>query len=57
MTYIHIPDGRINVNGTPHMHDSQGNLRPVQLIKASDLLEDETVRGIMMHGIRLGQHL
>lgn len=37
----------IDVNGKPYMHDAKGNLVPVETVKASDLLMDETVRRIM----------
>lgn len=37
----------IDVNGKPYMHDAKGNLVPVETVKPSDLLMDETVRRIL----------
>lgn len=44
---IAIPDGRQTVNGKEYMADAKGNLTPVELIAATDLLEDEVVRRII----------
>lgn len=57
MTYMHIPDGRIDVNGTPHMRDSQGRLTPVGMIKPQYQLEDETVRKIISYAEELSEQI
>lgn len=36
----------IDVNGKPYLHDAKGNLVPVETVKPTDLLMDETVRKI-----------
>lgn len=40
-------DGRQTVNGKPYMLDAKGALVPLELVKATHLLEDEAVRRIM----------
>lgn len=57
MTLPDIPDGRVNIDGDPHMRDAQGKLVPVSLIKAQDQLEDDTVRGIMKYAIELSEQV
>lgn len=42
-----INTGVQNINGKDYMPDAKGNLVPVEMIKPSDKLEDETVRKIM----------
>ncbi|PAL20496.1 sulfate transporter [Sphingopyxis sp. GW247-27LB] len=37
----------IDVGGKPYLRDAKGNLVPVETVKATDLLMDETVRKIM----------
>lgn len=41
-----IDDGIQTINGNPYMQDAKGNLVPLELVKAQDKLEDETVRKI-----------
>ena len=52
-----IPDGRELVNGKPYMADAKGKLVPVELIRAEDLLEDETVRGISGYALALSAQI
>ena len=40
-------EGITNVNGKPYMADAKGALVPLELVKAADKLEDETVRKII----------
>lgn len=40
-------DGVLDVGGQPHMRDAKGRLVPLDTIKASDKLMDETVRKIV----------
>ena len=40
-------EGITNVNGKPYMADAKGALVPLEMVKAADKLEDETVRKIM----------
>ena len=42
-----VPDGREEMNGKPYMRDAKGSMVPVELVKAQDQLEDETVRKII----------
>ncbi len=37
----------IDVGGTPYLRDAKGNLVPLAAVKATDLLMDEAVRGIL----------
>ncbi|EHN71943.1 hypothetical protein SMCF_8638, partial [Streptomyces coelicoflavus ZG0656] len=41
------PDTAVEVNGKWFMPDAQGKLTPVEVIRPTDLLEDETVRRIL----------
>ncbi|MDK3072735.1 DUF3164 family protein [Sedimentitalea sp. JM2-8] len=52
-----IPDGRIVVNGRTYMGDGRGGLIPVELIRAENLLEDETVRKIMGYAVALSEQV
>lgn len=52
-----IPNGRIMIDGVPHMRDAQGKLTPVSMIKAEHQLEDETVRKIMGHATGLSDQV
>ncbi|KQZ14333.1 sulfate transporter [Mesorhizobium sp. Root554] len=48
------PDtGIVMVNGKPYMPDAKGSLVPVEAIKPTDKLEDETVRKIIGHAVEL----
>jgi hypothetical protein len=40
-------EGITQVNGKPYMADAKGALVPLEMVKAADKLEDETVRKIM----------
>tara|TARA_R110002020_G_scaffold34066_35_gene103987 strand:- start:15118 stop:15789 length:672 start_codon:yes stop_codon:yes gene_type:complete len=42
-----IAMGVIDVEGKPYMEDAKGLLVPLEMVKAADKLEDETVRKIM----------
>ncbi|WIY25038.1 DUF3164 family protein [Parasedimentitalea psychrophila] len=48
-----IPDGRVIANGNTYMTDAKGGLIPVDLVKAQDQLQDETVRKIIGHALAL----
>ena len=39
--------GAIDVNGSPYMRDAKGSLVPLEAVKPTDLLMDETVRKIV----------
>lgn len=47
------PTGETMVNGRAYMPDAKGNLVPVEMIKPTDKLEDETVRKIIGHAVDL----
>lgn len=46
-TPAQIPDGKVVVDGKTYMRDGEGGLRPVEMIKPQELLEDETTRKIL----------
>jgi hypothetical protein len=48
-----ITNGRRMVNGAEEIGDGKGGWRPVELVKAQHLLEDETVRKIVGHAVEL----
>ena len=52
-----IPDGRETVNGKVYMREGDGGLRPIEMIKAQELLEDETARKIMRYWIALSEQV
>jgi hypothetical protein len=52
-----VPDGRVLVDGQPHLRDSKGGLVPVALVKPQDQLQDELVRKIMGYAIALSEQL
>ncbi|WP_345941970.1 DUF3164 family protein [Cereibacter changlensis] len=51
------PDGRIMIEGVPHMRNAQGALWPVSMIKPEHQLEDETVRKIMRYATELSEQV
>lgn len=51
------PSSQIVVDGKPYMRDASGRLVPVEVIKASDLLEDELVNKIMGFGKALSEQV
>lgn len=55
----HLPtsDGRQMIGGKPYMADAKGALVPVDLIRAEDLLEDETVRKIVGYAQALSDQI
>lgn len=48
-----LPPATVEADGKLYMRDAQGGLRPIELVKATDQLEDETVRKIMGHMVAL----
>ena len=54
---IDIDDGRREIDGKTYMPDAKGNLVPIGLIKAQDMLEDETVRKIVSYAIPLSDEI
>lgn len=52
-----IPSGIVTVGGKDHMRDAKGGLRPVELIKPTDQLIDETVRKIMGYAVALSEQV
>ena len=48
-----IPDGRVVANGNVYMTDAKGGLIPIDLVKAQDQLQDETVRKIAGYALAL----
>ena len=52
-----IPNGRQTINGKTYMADARGKLVPIELIRAEDLLEDETVRKIGGHALALSSQI
>lgn len=42
-----IPDGKLEIAGRTYMGDGEGGLKPIELIKPQELLEDETTRKIL----------
>ncbi len=39
-----VPDGIVDVNGKPYMHNAKGQLTAVEMIKPQHMLQDEMVR-------------
>ncbi len=56
-TPAQIPDGRVPVDGVPHLRDGKGGLIPVALIKPQHLLEDELVRRVMGFAVALSDQI
>ena len=52
-----IPDGRVVANGNTYMTDAKGGLVPVDLVKAQDQLQDETVRKIIGYALALSAQM
>lgn len=52
-----IPDGRVTVDGVPHMRDAKGALVPTTLVRPQDHLQDETVRKIVAHAKALSAQI
>lgn len=51
------PPGAVEVAGKPYMQDAKGNLVPLAMVKASDLLIDETVRKMMGFAVDLNARI
>ncbi|MEO9808998.1 MAG: DUF3164 family protein [Nitratireductor sp.] len=51
------PGGEVMVGGKAYMHDAKGNLVPVETIKPTDKLEDETVRKIIAYASDLSEQI
>ena len=54
---IPILGGREEVNSKPYMRDAKGSLVPLEMVKAEQALEDETVRTIMHHAGELSDEI
>jgi len=52
-----IPDGRVVMDGNIYMKDAKGGLIPVDLVKAQDQLQDETVRKIAGYALALSAQM
>lgn len=52
-----LPPGAINVGGKFYMPDAKGSLVPVEVVKAEDKLEDETVRKVMGFAVSLSEQV
>ncbi|MDP2064182.1 MAG: DUF3164 family protein [Phaeovulum sp.] len=52
-----VPDGRFDLNGKPYMADAKGGLKPVEMIKAQDLLQDEVTRKIVGYALELSDQI
>lgn len=52
-----VPDGRFELNGKPYMADAKGGLKPVEMIKAQDLLQDEVTRKIVGYALELSDQI
>jgi hypothetical protein len=52
-----IPDGRVDVDGQPHLRDGRGGLVPVALVKPQHQLQDELVRKIMGYAVALSDQV
>lgn len=52
-----LPPATVEADGKLYMRDAQGGLRPIELVKATDQLEDETVRKIMGHMVALSEQI
>lgn len=57
MTTTTIPEGAFELSGTVYMHNAKGELTPISMIKASDLLMDETVRKLIRRAAELSAEL
>lgn len=56
-TPAQLPSGRETINGAVYMIDARGALVPVEVVKAKDQLEDETVRKIMGYMVALSDQI
>lgn len=52
-----IPDGIVEVDGKKYRTNAKGSLVPVELVKAQDELEDETVRKMIGYGKALSEQI
>lgn len=52
-----IPDGIVEVEGKKYRANSKGSLVPVELVKAQDALQDETVRKMIGYGKALSEQI
>lgn len=52
-----LGDGTTLVNGKPWMVDARGGMMPVELVKPTDKLQDETVRKIMRFALDLSAQI
>lgn len=50
-----IPSGKVEANGKTYMADAKGALVPLELVKAQDQFQDETVRKIIGYAIALSE--
>lgn len=50
---VTVPSGEEIINGTSYMRNAQGDLRPSELVKPQDKLQDQTVRGIIGFALAL----
>lgn len=52
-----LPPATVEIDGKTYMPDARGALVPVELVKVTDQLEDETVRKIMGHMVALSEQI
>lgn len=52
-----LPPGAIEYAGKAYMQDAKGNLVPLSMVKAADLLIDEKVRWMMGHAVDLNAQI
>jgi hypothetical protein len=49
--------GRTTLNGREYLNDAKGGFTPVEVVKAQDILEDETVRKVMFYAKELSAQI
>ena len=52
-----VPSGEETINGVSYMRNAQGDLRPTELVKPQDKLQDQTVRGIIGYALALSDEV
>lgn len=52
-----IPDGIVEIDGKKYRTNAKSSLVPVELVKAQDALQDETVRKMIGHGKALSEQI
>ncbi|TNJ40474.1 DUF3164 family protein [Phaeobacter sp. B1627] len=52
-----VPSGEIEINGVSYMQNGKGDMRPTELVKPQDKLQDQTVRAIIGFAVALSEEV